>query len=292
MVLTPSEERVFTAYHEAGHLAVALAFRVMPRSATIRPTAKHLGLVVTADRRARGAGVEGWLEGLDRLGTHARAVELMGGFAAEERAGHPMPYLFAQNDWVKARDLLLDRFGDDDVADRELDRAVAHACELMARPEVWSAVTLLARELLARETLWARDWRHVGFAAARLIHGAHLSKRDVASWRGSEVVAADEAQERARGVSSGARHGTLAENAKCGMVLVAFFGLLFCFAFWAQQKSEEKWRMKLEERTRAELQERLANTPLPPAVIRSFQPDPLQAAKWQYGLYASPGTVE
>jgi hypothetical protein len=27
------------------------------------------------------------------------------------------------------------------------------------------------------------------------------------------------------------------------MTLVAFFGLLFCLAFRAQQKSEEKWRM-------------------------------------------------
>lgn len=116
MALTQAEERVFTAYQEAGHLAAALAFRVMPRSATIRPSAAHLGLVITADRRSDEpeASAESWLAGLDRLGTHAHAVELMAGLAAEEKAGHPMPYPFAKKDWMTARGLLLDRFEDED----------------------------------------------------------------------------------------------------------------------------------------------------------------------------------
>lgn len=296
MPLTLAEERVFTAYHEAAHLAAALAFRVMARGATIRPAAERLGLVITVDRRSNSpsAGIEGWLAGLDRLGTHARAVELMAGLAAEEKAGHPAPHRFAWKDRANAYDLLVTRFGDHDVAERELDRALADARQMMARPDVWSAVTMMARELLQRETLWARNWRHCALAAARLVHGQHLSERELARWPGSDVVAADEAAERARDVHGGsaARHGTLAENAKWGMVLVAFFGLLFCFTFWAQQKSEEKWRMKFQERARAELQERLANAPLPLAVIRSFQPDPLQAAAWKYGLRAAPGPAD
>lgn len=282
MALTQAEERVFTAYHEAGHLVAALAFRVMPRGATIRPTAERLGLVITANRRSGGSGasIEGWLAGLDRLGTHARSVELMAGLAAEEKVGHPAPHQFAWKDRALAYDLLVTRFGDHDVAERELARALADARQLMARSDVWSAVALLTQELLAREALWARDWRRGALAAAQLIHGRHLSARELARWPGAEVVAADEAEERARGAHSpsAARHGNLAENAKWGVVLVAFFGLLFCFTFWAQQKSEEKWRMKFQERASAELQARLPMpTPLPTAVIWQIQHSTLHA---------------
>jgi hypothetical protein len=45
MTLTPAEERVFTAWHEAGHLVAALVFRVVPGGATIPPDKDRLGLV-------------------------------------------------------------------------------------------------------------------------------------------------------------------------------------------------------------------------------------------------------
>jgi hypothetical protein len=289
MAVTQAEERVFTAYHEAGHLAAALALRVMPRGATIRPTAERLGLVIAANRRLDRPGAEGWLAHLDRLGAHARAVELMAGMAAEERAGHPKPQALAWRDRAMAYEVLFTRFGDHEVAERELARALADARQMMARSDVWPAVTLLARELLARETLWARDWRRAGFAAARVIHGRHLSRREVAGWPGSEAVAMDAAKEKAGAQgASVARHGTLAENAKWGLALVALFGLLIWATFAAQQKSEEKWREKCAERMEAYRQERLAApAPLPPAIIWEIQESTLRAKMRELGISTS-----
>jgi hypothetical protein len=174
--------------------------------------------MITADRRSSGSGVgiESWLADLGRLGTHARSVELMAGFASEEKAGHPAPTQYAWKYRANAYDLLVTRFGDHDVAERELARALADARQLIARSDIWSAVTLMARELLQRETLWAREWRRIALAAARLIHGQHLAARELARWPGSDVAAADQAEERASGAysASAARQGTLAENVK------------------------------------------------------------------------------
>jgi hypothetical protein len=290
MTLTQAEERAFTAWHEAGHLAAALAFRVMPRGATILPDKGSLGRAVLADRRgaARDRGIDGWLQRLDRLGTHARAIELMAGLAAEEKAGHPRPRPFAAADLASARNLLAARLGDHVVAERELARALADARLLMARPEVWAAVTQLARELQARDVLWAGDWRRVALAAARLIHGRHLSTRELNRWPGADAVAADEDRLRAHEAQHGtARAGTLAENAKWGVVLVGFLGLLLWAGVEAQEAKVEKWRAKHQPQLQVEIQKRVTKTPLPPIPlpVESFQPIPLRVPSLTSGIH-------
>lgn len=111
---------------------------------------------------------------------------MVAGFAAQGNAGDPMPHFYAKHDcerpvtssWIASTTTW---------RTRSLVAPSPHARHLIARPDVWSAVTLLARKLLARETLWTRDWRCVGIAAARLVHGRRLSARGSGALAGFQL---------------------------------------------------------------------------------------------------------
>lgn len=292
MELAPERERIFTAYHEAGHLVGALVFRTMPRGATIRPDSEYLGRAFVADRRGAAGGLhaEHWAADLEHLGSQARAVELMAGFAAEEKAGHPDPESYASRDRLKAYALLLDRFGNREVAARELERATALARAMMRRPEVWSAVALLADALQEHEALFGARWQGIALEAARRIHGRHLGKAEMSRWVGWNAVAADAssmAAPMAAGATSGG--GVLLELLKAVAPALAVFGLLFCALLPLQLAKEAHDRRQHEERVRAALQEQSpASVALPPALAHGLQQS-LLLDRLKYHRMALPG---
>lgn len=139
-----------TAYHEAGHAVVALALGRPVQRVSVLPKREHLG------RCEFGRGVfrpsKDWLE--------REILISLGGVAAEARHTGRYAWDGAARDSEYVRRLAVQRAGERQ-AERLERRLLAKAEYLLARPEHWRAVELIAVELLRYGTISGRAARHL-----------------------------------------------------------------------------------------------------------------------------------
>jgi hypothetical protein len=186
-----SPDQIDTAFHEAGHIAVALHHRHVPLGATIVPDGEVSGAIFVK-RRVAGS--------LDELATWQRlgdagadlwreAVELLAGAAVDLRRGRQWGVGWGY-DVVRARLALRALYADERRAAAELPRAFAAARAIVDRSEVWRAIELIAGELCRRGELARMKMLRLVLKAAPIIHGQARATEDMRSWRGYAELAA------------------------------------------------------------------------------------------------------
>ncbi len=139
-----------TAYHEAGHAVMALALGRPVDHVSIRADAQFLGHCEF--RKAVFRPSEDWLE--------REMLIALAGLAAE--AIHTGDYAWdgAARDLRYARELALDRAGNERKAERLANRVLSKAEHLLSKSAHWRAVERLAVELLRVGEVSGRAARH------------------------------------------------------------------------------------------------------------------------------------
>ena len=139
-----------TAYHEAGHVVVALALGRPVQRVNIRPDHDHLGQC--AFRKAAFRPSEDWLE--------REILIALGGIAAEARHTGSYAWHGARRDRQYVRRLAVQRAGARQAGRLER-RLLAKAEHLLAQARHWRAVELIARALVCRGVISGRAVRHL-----------------------------------------------------------------------------------------------------------------------------------
>jgi ATP-dependent Zn protease len=145
----PSEEA--TAYHEAGHAVAALALDRPVVKVSIRADRDRLGICSFGKPVFRPS--EDWLE--------REVLIALAGLAAEARHTGTYDRFGAARDLRYARQLSLQRTGNDRQAERLERRLLAKAENLLERPSNWRAVECLAEALLRAGEISGRQARHL-----------------------------------------------------------------------------------------------------------------------------------
>jgi len=148
---TPSPQLVATAYHEAGHAAVALALRHPVQRVSIKPNQLRLG---ACELRK---SVHGPLK--DAVETEI--LILLGGVGAEARYTGEYEWDAACEDLRHVRTLMGVRPSSDRQIKRMERRLLDKAEHILDQPGVWPAIERIAQELLQHETVSGRGVRHI-----------------------------------------------------------------------------------------------------------------------------------
>ncbi|HEY8961052.1 MAG TPA: hypothetical protein VIM57_02540 [Luteolibacter sp.] len=147
--MSGSEQNTLTAYHEAGHAVIALQMGRTVREVSILPGAKRLGYCEMA---------KGGRQPQDAL--EADLLILLAGLAAEAKVSGQYGLGGASQDLRMAEKLALHRAGNARQAARLLERTLDKVEHLMRDAATWSAVDLIAAELLKAGVLSGRAARH------------------------------------------------------------------------------------------------------------------------------------
>jgi hypothetical protein len=172
-----------TAFHEAGHIAVALHCQTVPLRATIESTDERNGAVFTRwPSRHDIDTLEGWKD-LKHSGAdlRAEALSLLGGAAVDQRRRREL--VGWQNDVAQARFALRVHHGDAQRAAADLPRVFEEARAIVERPEVWRSIEFIAETLLRRRRIERMKMLRMVLKAARMMHGASLADEEIRSWR-------------------------------------------------------------------------------------------------------------
>lgn len=140
-----------TAYHEAGHAAVALALDRPIHKISILPNRDHLGLCKFDKGVFRPS--EDWVE--------REVLIALAGMAAEARYTGRYCEQGAARDLRQARRLLADRAGGERRAERLERRLLSKVESLLADDGVWAAVEAMVTELLKSGTISGRTAQHI-----------------------------------------------------------------------------------------------------------------------------------
>lgn len=154
--MTPEEQdRVATAYHEAGHAVVALAVGRPVAKVSIRPDADRLGWCQFG--KGRFKPTEDWVEN--------ELLIALAGMAAEARQTGTYDRVAAGQDLRHARKLSVNRANERQMA--RLEKRMLHKCEhILGDDACWAAVEAIAAALLADNEISGRRAAHL-FAEAR-----------------------------------------------------------------------------------------------------------------------------
>lgn len=146
----PDAKRIATAYHEAGHAVIALALGRAIQRVTIVPNQSYLGACQIQKGRVKPS--HDWLE--DEI------LILFAGMVAEARiTGTYCPQGAAQDLRGVRRLASMRADGERQVA--RLERRLLDKAEYLVQDEVhWTAIELVAGELLKHETISGRAARH------------------------------------------------------------------------------------------------------------------------------------
>ena len=145
-----------TAYHEAGHAAVALALDRPVHKVTILPGRDLLGWCKFQKGVFRPT--EDWVE--------REVLIALAGMAAEARFTGDYCEDGAARDLRYARKLLAERAGGERRADRLERRSLSKVEALLNDDDTWRAVELIAEALLKTGTISGRAARHLFDRAA------------------------------------------------------------------------------------------------------------------------------
>jgi len=145
---TPLER--LTAFHEAGHAVVALLMGRAVQRVSIEPDTTRLG------KCEFGKGT--FRKPKDLL--EADVLVLLAGVAAEARVSGEYAWGGASQDLKSARRLTRSRAGSERQAERLERRLLDKVEHLLADAAHWSAVEVIAAELLAHRTISGRAAKH------------------------------------------------------------------------------------------------------------------------------------
>jgi ATP-dependent Zn protease len=138
-----------TAWHEAGHAVIALMLGRAVHEVSILPGGKRLGY---CEMRKGGRPPKDALE--------ADLLILLAGMAAEAKISGHYGLDGASQDLQMAERLALSRAGNARQAQRLLERMLDKVEHLMSDDATWSAIDLIATELLKSRFLSGRAARH------------------------------------------------------------------------------------------------------------------------------------
>ena len=138
-----------TAYHEAGHAAVALALDRPVHRVSVLPNQELLGVCVF--RKGVQRPSDDWVE--------TEILIALAGMVAEARHTGRYDRAGADKDLRYARKLMLGRASERSL-DRYERRMVAKTENLLADDGVWRAVELMATELMKLGAISGRAARH------------------------------------------------------------------------------------------------------------------------------------
>jgi ATP-dependent Zn protease len=158
--MTATAGEIATAYHEAGHAAVALALGRPVQRVSIQPKQMRLGRCELQKGRFKPSP--------DFLETEV--LILLGGPAAEARCTGRYDWGGASQDMRDVRSLTQRRAASERQVDRLERRLLDKAEHILDQPGVWLAVERIANELLRCTTISGRAARHLfdeTIAAAR-----------------------------------------------------------------------------------------------------------------------------
>ena len=153
----PTAELIATAYHEAGHAAMALALRRPVERVSIQPNQLRLGYCELRK------GVHGPLK--DSVETEI--LILLGGLGAEARHTGVYEWDAASQDMRSVRALMAMRPGSPRQVKRMEQRLLDKAEHELDQPGVWTAIERIAAELLRNTTMSGRAVRHMFEQAVR-----------------------------------------------------------------------------------------------------------------------------
>lgn len=177
-----------TAYHEAGHIALALHGCYVPFAATIIPTAAARGSMFHRPGTGDLNDVLTWRKfAWGGLSLRAQTVLIFGGAAVDQRRGRRD--VGWDSDIAHARLALRALYGDAKRANDELPGVFAEAQAIVARPEVWRAIELIAGELHRRRELRGRHMLRLVLKAAPIIRGWDHAREEMRLWRGYPELA-------------------------------------------------------------------------------------------------------
>jgi ATP-dependent Zn protease len=154
--MTSSPTEIATAYHEAGHAAMALALGRDIHRVTIR--ANHLRQGQCEIKKGRVRPAKDFVE--------TEILILFAGFAAEARHRGEYDSAGATQDLRSIRAMTEKRVASQRQIERLERRMLAKAEYLLEQPDVWRAVELIAAELLRSTTISGGAARHLFDQAA------------------------------------------------------------------------------------------------------------------------------
>jgi ATP-dependent Zn protease len=140
-----------TAYHEAGHAVAALALDRPVMKVSIQPDRERMGICFFGKAVFRPS--QDWLE--------REVLIALAGMAAEARHTGEYDLEAAGRDLRYARELSLQRAGNERQAERLERRLLSKVEHLLEQEMHWEAVTRIAAALLAQREISGRQARHL-----------------------------------------------------------------------------------------------------------------------------------
>ncbi len=140
-----------TAYHEAGHAVVALSLGRTVEKVTIVRNSLRLGSVQFGSRR----------KGRRQDAFETEAMILLAGLLSEARVTGRMNWAGAGQDMLNLQRMICMRVGTDKAGERLQRRLMDKTEHWLEQPEIWSAVELIAQQLLQHGVLSGRAARHL-----------------------------------------------------------------------------------------------------------------------------------
>lgn len=145
-----TEDRTLTAYHEAGHAVMALLMGRSIQKVSIIPSQNRLGACTLQKGRAKQVQ--------DKL--EAEILILLAGMAAEGRKSGRYNVQGARQDLQAVERLALARSGNSGQATKLIHKLLDKAQHLLADKATWTAVKVIAAELIEHESISGRAARH------------------------------------------------------------------------------------------------------------------------------------
>ena len=143
-------DRILTAYHEAGHAVMALLTGRSVKKVSIIPSQNRLGACTIQKGRTRQVQ--------DKL--EAEILILLAGMAAESRKSGRYNVQGASQDLRGVEKLALARSGNPRQAQKLVHKMFDKTQHLLNNKATWSAVKMIASELIAHESISGRAAKH------------------------------------------------------------------------------------------------------------------------------------
>lgn len=144
------DDRILTAYHEAGHAVMALLMGRSLKKVSIIPSQNRLGACTF--QKGRTKQVQDKLE--------AEILVLLAGMVAESRKSGRYNVQGASQDLRKVEKLAMTRSGNPRQAEKLIHKMLDKTQHLLSNKAAWSAIKVIASELIEHESLSGRAAQH------------------------------------------------------------------------------------------------------------------------------------
>ena len=144
------DDRILTAYHEAGHAVMALLMGRSLKKVSIIPSQNRLGSCTIQKGRAKQVQ--------DKL--EAQILILLAGMVAESRKSGRYNVQGASQDLRAVEQLAMARSGNPRQAQKLVHKMLDKTQHLLRNKATWSAVKVIAAELIEHKSISGRAAKH------------------------------------------------------------------------------------------------------------------------------------